>query len=284
VGDVCDNCASAPNGKQTDGDSDQVGDVCDNCPSAPNPTQANADSDPFGDACDLCPSDVLQDEDGDGYCAGPGFQPPMVGDNDNCSSVPNPDQVNADGDALGDICDNCVLVANSNQADQDGDTVGNLCDNCPAIHNFAQENSDADPLGDACDPCPGDVGNDEDSDLICTGPSYTPPKIGALDNCPTVPNTSQTDTDGDGTGNACDPTPLDGPPVPGIAVPQFGSHSRTGAVDDLTTHDIPTTCAYPISVRAPEGDARSESQKISPSASILVDKPSFHRTLCIATG
>jgi hypothetical protein len=50
---------------------------------------------------------------------------------------------------------------------------------------------------DSCNPASGCVHTliDADSDLICD----------SLDNCPTVANHDQTDTDGDGLGDACDP-------------------------------------------------------------------------------
>ena len=40
------------NTDQIDQERDGVGDVCDNCPSAPNPDQRNEDKDRVGDACD----------------------------------------------------------------------------------------------------------------------------------------------------------------------------------------------------------------------------------------
>jgi hypothetical protein len=60
---------------------------------------------------------------------------------DNCAYEENPDQLNTDGDALGNPCDpdddgdgfldvddNCQLIANADQADTDGDGVGDVCD------------------------------------------------------------------------------------------------------------------------------------------------------------
>ncbi|WP_221767745.1 thrombospondin type 3 repeat-containing protein [Shewanella canadensis] len=74
---------------------------------------------------------------------------------DNCPFDFNPEQVNTDGDALGDICD----------PDMDGDGIDNESDNCPLIPNTDQANFDGDELGDVCDL---DADNDEvndDSDL-----------------------------------------------------------------------------------------------------------------------
>jgi hypothetical protein len=68
----------------------------------------------------------------------------------------------------------------------------------------AQADEDNDGLVDSCDPCPGDALNDEDNDGVCFGIGFNAPKVGDRDNCLTVANQNQTDSDGDTRGDACD--------------------------------------------------------------------------------
>lgn len=95
---------------------------------------------------------------------------------DNCPTVPNAGQSDADGDGLGNECD----------ADLDGDAVGNITDNCLIAANADQADSDGDGAGDVCD-------GDRDGDGVTV-----------LDNCPTVGNADQSNVDGDAFGDACD--------------------------------------------------------------------------------
>ncbi|TMM52203.1 T9SS type A sorting domain-containing protein [Maribacter algarum] len=134
---------------------------------------------------------------------------------DNCQLTSNADQLNTDGDSMGDVCDddddndgvldvddNCPLTPNADQADADGDGIGDVCedpndndgdgvvnasDNCPDTANADQEDTDGDEIGDVCD-------NDDDNDLI----------LDAVDNCPLTYNPDQLDTDNDGIGDVCD--------------------------------------------------------------------------------
>ncbi|WP_216355496.1 thrombospondin type 3 repeat-containing protein [Geothermobacter hydrogeniphilus] len=142
-------------------DGDGILNGADNCPNIANPGQLDADLDGIGDACDACPDDAGNDADGDGLCAGTGFNPPMTGDGDLCPGDAGND-IDGDGicDGSGFVApktgeqDNCPAVANPLQADGDGDGVGDACDNCALQPNADQIDSDYDGLGNACDACP----------------------------------------------------------------------------------------------------------------------------------
>jgi hypothetical protein len=62
------------------------------------------------------------------------------------------------------------------------------------VSNPSQADGDGDGAGDACDLCAGELGNDNDGDLICS----------SIDNCPAVPNANQANTDADPYGDACE--------------------------------------------------------------------------------
>lgn len=96
---------------------------------------------------------------------------------DNCADADNADQVDSDGDGVGDVCD----------ADRDGDGIDDATDNCDTSANPSQTDSDSDGLGDLCD-------SDRDGDSIAN----------ATDNCADVPNADQANLDGDGAGDVCD--------------------------------------------------------------------------------
>jgi len=114
--------------------------------------------------------DPCTDTDGDEW-GDPGF-PFNTCASDNCPSVSNPDQADADQDGVGDACDscpsdtlndpdadglcglqdNCPTIANADQGDRDGDGVGDACDNCLTFNNPGQQDSNRDGYGDACQP------------------------------------------------------------------------------------------------------------------------------------
>lgn len=117
---------------------------------------------------------IDQDQDGDG-----------INDvEDNCPEQANPDQLNSDNDAQGDLCDvdddndgvaddEDLFPLNPNEsADRDGDGIGDntdldndndgindLLDNCLDEVNPNQTNFDGDNFGDACD-------DDQDNDGV----------------------------------------------------------------------------------------------------------------------
>ncbi len=149
----------SPRNGQCDWDDDGHGDLCDNCPLVANHDQLDTDGDGVGDACEVtdidgdgvangldpCPALYNPDQTAD-YCSAPSD---LDGDliqevNDNCPThevgigpgwpVPpvsvtyNPDQLDNDGDGIGDKCDS---------EDFDNDLVPNSVDTCPTVYNRA---------------------------------------------------------------------------------------------------------------------------------------------------
>lgn len=68
---------------------------------------------------------------------------------DNCPDLANVDQVNKDGDAIGDACDACIGAPSINH-DEDFDERDDSCDGCPALVDFPVDN-DGDGVGNACE-------------------------------------------------------------------------------------------------------------------------------------
>jgi hypothetical protein len=77
------------------------------------------------------------------------------------------------------------------EADADEDGVPDTSDNCPENFNPRQDDTDDDGVGDACEAADTDGDGVPDDE----------------DNCASTPNADQLDSDGDGVGDACDNCP-----------------------------------------------------------------------------
>jgi PKD repeat protein len=116
---------------------------------------------------------------------------------DNCPTVDNRGQHDANRNGVGDACDGGRATRPRQHdrpggavagGDLDRDGIGDSQDNCPARPNRDQRDLDLDGEGDPCDP---DLDGDGVADL--------------QDNCAATPNPTQADTDRNGSGDACSP-------------------------------------------------------------------------------
>jgi hypothetical protein len=242
MGDACDLCPeSAGSPADPDTDNDGIGDACDLCPGIVEPRPAclsDADCLSAGGVC-LESGTCLTSLDGDDDQIPDGCDDDLDGDSvaneaDVCPDVPNEDQADTDGDGLGDACDICPNAFDPDQLDSDGDGFGDACDVCRFVPSLpvlcvsddecadaggactlagvcaTDLDTDSDGRGDVCDP-------DDDDDDICDpctadGAAGSPICEGSLitlacngsDNCSTVVNADQIDTDMNGIGDACD--------------------------------------------------------------------------------
>jgi cysteine-rich repeat protein len=150
---------------------------------------------PLMNVCFQCPAGG--NEDGDNYCD----------DVDNCPDVFNPEQEDSDGDGIGDACDQVCGdgIVQPGEACDDGNlAVGDGCDaTCQqeVCGNGILQAGEACDDGnlydwDGCSSTCGPTCSDVDGDHVCDED----------DNCPTDANPSQSDTNGNGVGDACEST------------------------------------------------------------------------------
>lgn len=160
------------------------------------PECAIDDCQPQTEECDGVDNDCDKEVDEGDVCNPPAPACEDLNPDDELSSTED-----ADGDGLMDACDNCPDDSNEDQADEDEDGEGNICDN--ACLDGGDQDSDQDGLDNECDNCPNVSDSQQDDDMDKIGDD--------CDNCPNNSNPDQTDTNGDGIGDACEPEPLPSP-------------------------------------------------------------------------
>ena len=166
--DTNDGSNSATDGSSSDGDNEN---------SSENETiNSDLDNDDVDDSMDNCPSLANSnqlDTDGDGIgniCDDDDDNDGVLDINDNCTLIPNSDQLDTDGDGIGDVCDQ----------DNDNDGIPDVNDNCPYTPSTPyQLDFDGDGIGDVCD-------DDDDNDGV----------LDTNDNCPNTPDGANTDANG----------------------------------------------------------------------------------------
>ena len=204
----CDDCSvtCGPPDPANDGPDNDGDGICDD-------TDPDDDNDTVPDVDDTDPFDpfICQDTETTGR-AGDGC--------DDCQVTGGPPDIyndgpDADGDSWCDPSDNCPDDANLDQSDIDGDGVGDVCDNCVETPN----------------------GPDAGTCILTPPPGLTADQIAGTPcvnngECTSICSLNQEDSDGDDTGDACDPCPGDpGKEIPGDGVGQAPGICGCGVED-----------------------------------------------------
>lgn len=172
----------------------------------------DTDGDGVPDGVDVFPSVSAEWADLDGDGIGDNSDDDIDGDglsnSDELLYGTDPKLVDTDGDGALDADDNCKVVSNADQKDTDSDGKGDACvddadgdglsdaEEATRGTNKLLVDTDGDGLGDGTEVSLGTnpLSPDTDSDGRNDG----------SDNCPTVPNVDQQDSDVDGIGDVCD--------------------------------------------------------------------------------
>ncbi|MBI4411978.1 MAG: thrombospondin type 3 repeat-containing protein [Deltaproteobacteria bacterium] len=114
-GESCPDEDTCFNGGSEDTDGDGLDDECDNCPLTDNWNQNDSDGDGVGDACEASGGEDTCEANADG------------------SSLTSAQDADGDGRrdstlSTGAVCDNCPTVSNADQADADLDGTGDACE------------------------------------------------------------------------------------------------------------------------------------------------------------